>query len=476
MASTRIFIAYARPDAAMLTELERHLRVVSTAGDLDIWSDSRIAPGADWQREIVAAIDQASIAVLLVSAHFLISEFVIREEIPRLLAQAGDRGLRLCPIVIGSVAIEHSSLARFQTMNDPKNALDLFGPAERERAWADLVRRITALSAALRVDPARSQTTMVGSESSTVPATGAAGSQPLSTSPKVPGRNDMETLSPQEMIAEEFLERSDWRNYAIVELSREDPDASIDAKERSLDRLTRLLFESEDVLDREQAAELLSVWLGNPKNESRPCWLRFKLRHALYLKSLDRKQPALDELSAVLAREPSLLKSAPLRCLRGNLLAEEPASFKEALAEFEAALKLAPRWTEPKLERIELLILMGDMRGAINAATTLRGSETRNGRTMILARANLVVARCLHEPAYPTRAEYTEEKLSALGINEVDAVHRESWRFVKVMNCINDHPRLAQEHKADLIKWLRALSLRFRPAGQKDPDPPTENG
>src|SRR6185437_3805927 len=238
-----------------------------------------------------------------------------------------------------------------------------------------------------------------------------------------------------EIFASEFL--YGWTTYAIVELEKGDPDETPDAQERRIDRLTRLLFETADGTQKERAVEILSEWLNDDRNAGRPRWPRFKLRHILYLMDLDQKAPAVDELRSLLGKDERYLRSAPLRCLHGNLIGNDPSRHKEAIAEFDAAIRYAPRWSEPKLERIERLILAGDYRPAIEAAATLRQNETRNGRTMILARANLLVARCLANEAYPEKSDYGEEKLSALGI-EVDKAHREIWKFKHLMNAIAD--------------------------------------
>ena len=95
-----VFISYAHENEAWKDRLLRHLRVLELEGDLDVWEDCEINAGDDWQRRIEAAIDRARVAVLLISADFLISDFIRGEEMPRILARRASEGLRVIPLIV----------------------------------------------------------------------------------------------------------------------------------------------------------------------------------------------------------------------------------------------------------------------------------------------------------------------------------------------------------------------------------------
>lgn len=63
------------------------------AQELKLRDDSQIEPGAKWLQAIEMALQQAQVALLLVSDAFLASEFVMNEEVPRLLAAAEAKGV-----------------------------------------------------------------------------------------------------------------------------------------------------------------------------------------------------------------------------------------------------------------------------------------------------------------------------------------------------------------------------------------------
>lgn len=104
MSQPTVFISYSRKDEKEKEELLSHLGVLRNAGLIDLWSDDRIRPGSDWEQEIHQAISQASVAVLLISANFLNSEFILSQHIPLLLRRREREGLIVFPIIAKACA------------------------------------------------------------------------------------------------------------------------------------------------------------------------------------------------------------------------------------------------------------------------------------------------------------------------------------------------------------------------------------
>jgi hypothetical protein len=84
-----IFISYSHVDEQWKNALRVHLDALQAEDEnfVDPWDDERIGAGENWKEEIESAMDRASVAVLLVSADFLVSPFIKREEVPRLLKE-----------------------------------------------------------------------------------------------------------------------------------------------------------------------------------------------------------------------------------------------------------------------------------------------------------------------------------------------------------------------------------------------------
>jgi hypothetical protein len=104
---------------------------------LDVWDDRRLQAGDRWQDEIASALDRAKMAILLVSADYLASDFINRKEIPPLLAAAGRGGCRIVPVIVGPCLFaDDPRLSVFQSINPSDQPLDALPRHEAERYLA----------------------------------------------------------------------------------------------------------------------------------------------------------------------------------------------------------------------------------------------------------------------------------------------------------------------------------------------------
>ncbi|GAA0229384.1 TIR domain-containing protein [Cryptosporangium japonicum] len=128
----QVFVSYCHADQQWLERLERHLRPFVRDRTIDVWSDRRIAAGDRWRDEISAALDQARVAILLVSSSFLASEFIAGTELPALLSAAESGGCRIIPVIVNPCLYEYvPELAEFQAVNP--DGRPLTGMSEHEQ-------------------------------------------------------------------------------------------------------------------------------------------------------------------------------------------------------------------------------------------------------------------------------------------------------------------------------------------------------
>ena len=99
MAPPKIFVSYSHADTKHMDRLLVHLAPLKSAADLEIWTDEQIAGGDAWAPAIDQAISNATLAIFLVTADFLNSDFITRKEVPSLLERRQNEGLRLYPIL-----------------------------------------------------------------------------------------------------------------------------------------------------------------------------------------------------------------------------------------------------------------------------------------------------------------------------------------------------------------------------------------
>jgi hypothetical protein len=100
MTMKKIFISYSHKDERWKDLLVRHLKVLALEGLCDIWDDREIKVGDDWKPAIENALNQAHIAILMVSADFLGSNFIRTEEVPRLIERRRNQGIWVIPLFV----------------------------------------------------------------------------------------------------------------------------------------------------------------------------------------------------------------------------------------------------------------------------------------------------------------------------------------------------------------------------------------
>ena len=115
-----VFISYSRHDIQYLKRLLVHLKPLEKKGIIDLWVDTKLAAGDRWKEEIEKALKQARVAILLVSADFLASDFIVDNELPPLLSKAESEGTRVIPVILRPCRFTRDeNLKRFQAINDP---------------------------------------------------------------------------------------------------------------------------------------------------------------------------------------------------------------------------------------------------------------------------------------------------------------------------------------------------------------------
>jgi len=95
-----VFISYSHEDEAWKDRLRVHLGVLEMEEHIAVWDDRSIDAGDEWYDEINMAMANAAVAICLVSAPFLGSNFVRKEEVPYLLERRERDGMTLIPILL----------------------------------------------------------------------------------------------------------------------------------------------------------------------------------------------------------------------------------------------------------------------------------------------------------------------------------------------------------------------------------------
>src|SRR5262245_5353549 len=100
----KIFVSYSHRDRRWKDRILRHLDVIKGESGFDTWEDGQIAAGSDWLEEIKSAIDECEVALLLISADFLVSKFIQSQEVPPLLRRRMGEGVTVIPVIVHDCA------------------------------------------------------------------------------------------------------------------------------------------------------------------------------------------------------------------------------------------------------------------------------------------------------------------------------------------------------------------------------------
>ena len=162
-----IFISYAHKDnessdpaRRWLERLQEQLEPLVQEGEIAVCSDLDIELGDDWHKCIQKHLRAAHAAVLLVSPAFLASKYIRNSELPVLLRNARDKGVKIIPIILRPCLFVESkfkypdpqtgpegfTLASLQAAGSPAKALSEMTEGEQDRALLKVAQALAKLA------------------------------------------------------------------------------------------------------------------------------------------------------------------------------------------------------------------------------------------------------------------------------------------------------------------------------------------
>jgi hypothetical protein len=139
----KVFISYSHKDKEYLDRVMVHLKPLERENLIDLWVDERIKAGDKWKDEINKALEQSNVAVLLISADYLASDFIANQELQPLLINASMNGTKiLCLLLKPSRFIRDKSLNGYQASNNPEQPIDSLSEYQQEDYYEALATEI----------------------------------------------------------------------------------------------------------------------------------------------------------------------------------------------------------------------------------------------------------------------------------------------------------------------------------------------
>lgn len=138
-----VFVSYCHKDNLYLERLKIHLKPIERKSAMQLWSDTLIKGGEKWKQEIQTALKNSAIAILLISADFLASDFIVDNELQPLLKAAEEKGTIIIPVILKPCRfLREQSISQFQAINNPAIPLCKMDEFSEEEVYEKIAQRI----------------------------------------------------------------------------------------------------------------------------------------------------------------------------------------------------------------------------------------------------------------------------------------------------------------------------------------------
>jgi formylglycine-generating enzyme required for sulfatase activity len=138
-----LFISYSQKNRDWLQQLKTHLLPWEIETSFQSWDDTRIEPGADWQKEIELALTRVHVAILLVSPEYLASAFIRTYEFPALYRAYVRGELKILWVLLSHCNWEAlPEICRRQAVIPADRSLAAMDGEERNKAFVKITRHI----------------------------------------------------------------------------------------------------------------------------------------------------------------------------------------------------------------------------------------------------------------------------------------------------------------------------------------------
>jgi TIR domain len=140
MPSFNIFLSYSHQDEPLKDQLNVFLAPLRRNGKIAVWHDHQILPGQEWDAAIKQELTEADIILLLVSPHFLASDYIWQHEISKAMERHERRETTVVPIILKPCDWTEMPFAKLQAL--PRNAKPVTQHTDQDEAFMDVVKGI----------------------------------------------------------------------------------------------------------------------------------------------------------------------------------------------------------------------------------------------------------------------------------------------------------------------------------------------
>ena len=137
----KLFYCYAREDKDLRDQFEIHLSGLKRYYRLANWHDREILPGQDWEQALDEQLNSANVIFLLISPHFMASDYCYGKEMQRALERHAEGSCLVMPILLRPTHWEGTPFGPLQLL--PTDARPVTRWPDRDDAFQDVVKEVS---------------------------------------------------------------------------------------------------------------------------------------------------------------------------------------------------------------------------------------------------------------------------------------------------------------------------------------------
>jgi hypothetical protein len=145
MTPSLVFISYCHEEKEYKDELCAYLKKYEMNGQLEVFSDDQIETGADWNKSISTAIEEAHLVILLLTTNFLNADYILQVELPLIRHRCEHEGLKLFPILADACPFEQTWVAGRQIRSENGRPIWSLDKEDRITALLNIARKVASL-------------------------------------------------------------------------------------------------------------------------------------------------------------------------------------------------------------------------------------------------------------------------------------------------------------------------------------------
>ncbi|WP_346289424.1 AAA-like domain-containing protein [Sphaerothrix gracilis] len=155
MEAVDVFFSYSHRDERLRDKLALHLAMLQRQGVIKSWHDRKISAGSEWAKEIDDQLNAADIILLLVSDHFLASDYCYDIEMKRAVERHDAGEAIVVPIILKPVDWSGAPFGKLQAF--PKDAKPVTKWSNRDEAFLNIAQGIREAAQTLAAQQANRQ-------------------------------------------------------------------------------------------------------------------------------------------------------------------------------------------------------------------------------------------------------------------------------------------------------------------------------